>query len=195
MAVWKSTPFLKFKWFTLLLGIYVDEIIKANRYRSQRVKMSGVCVSSIQTVWCQAFIHVYKMISEPRHGKKFYLQGDFPLVANYMYSFCDMFSVPWVSGGWFNANTLFNQCKKYHCGDQTIFRASNLHNGISCTDKLVDWNWWSFQMELVHNVPTSYSILTLFNQCDWVTHICVSMLGDRCLLVAKPLSEPVREYC
>ena len=45
---------------------------------------------------------------------------------------------PWVSfpRGWINIKMSSYQYRKSHCGDETMWRPSYLHNGISCTGKM-----------------------------------------------------------
>ena len=44
-------------------------------------------------------------------------------------------------GPWFNIKMLSYQCRKYHCGDKTIFRPSYLNNGIPYTAKTTTFYW------------------------------------------------------
>ena len=43
--------------------------------------------------------------------------------------------------GWFNIKLSSYQYRKSHCRDKTIFRPSYLHNGISCTGKMISLYW------------------------------------------------------
>ena len=44
-------------------------------------------------------------------------------------------------GGWINIEMPSYQYRKSHCGDKTILRPSNLHNGISYTGKMTSLYW------------------------------------------------------
>ena len=46
-------------------------------------------------------------------------------------------------GPWFNIKISFYQCRKSHCGYNTVVRSSHLHNGISYTGKMASLFWIS----------------------------------------------------
>ena len=47
----------------------------------------------------------------------------------------------WSSGPLFNIKMSSYQRRKFHCGDKMVVRSSYLHNGISCTGKIISLYW------------------------------------------------------
>ena len=60
-----------------------------------------------------------------------------------------------TAGPWFNIKMSSYQHRKSHCGDKTVVRSSDLHNGISYTGKITSLYWISPQGSLKYHLTAS----------------------------------------
>ena len=89
----------------------------------------------------------------------------------YEQSVCTSQEMRLLYGGWINAEISSYQYRKSHCGDKTILRPSNLHNGISYTDKM-RYLYWIRAMVVVHYVVSSVykDMQNLFDNDNHIRH-------------------------
>ena len=67
----------------------------------------------------------------------------------------------WQAGGRFNIKMPSYQYRKPHCGDKTILRPSNLHNGISYTGKMASLYWIRTQLSEAMMTQFFYTFMCL----------------------------------
>ena len=87
------------------------------------------------------------------------------------------------TGGWFNVKMTSYQHRKSHCGDKTILRPSNLHNGISYTGKTKSLYWIRPQdttrLLHSHSIGTASWVWDMASNwlaspfCDWLVGLTI----------------------
>ena len=62
------------------------------------------------------------------------------------------------------------QYRKFHCGDKTVVRSSDLHNGISYTGKMVSLHWFSPQYPVIHLPAMQTTMRCRYNAVNFLQY-------------------------
>ena len=82
-----------------------------------------------------------------------------------------------TAGPWFNIKMSSYQYRKSHCGDKTILRPSDLHNGISYTGKTTSIYWIRAQLH-VEAAPERYHFDLVINTLCAIAKYSIAYVSD-----------------